>query len=381
MKCILTGKYIEQPIFISANELSITSLGQIVSVRNTIFYNEDIDHLYTLGLKDPTKYYDTEYNIGIDTPTDDQLYSLAENNKKTLRSEHQASTVLRILNPPPGSKILEYGCGKALTSRRIAESNKSVEIFLYDISSNYERFWKKFLSSENFCCYNLNEQWKGKFDYIVSFFVLEHVVDPVKVITEMYDFLNENGKVYILVPCVFQNPVDFILTDHLHHYSITSLVFLLNKVGFAVSYYSTTDHHSSLVIVGSKEKNYDQIGVKKNHLFSQKVTELKSYWCSIETKLLAFEEKVKGKPFAIYGAGTYGSYVYSTLLDKENLLCFIDRDPSLHGQNKFDVITLSPNDIPDKTEVIYVALNPKIGLKVINEIDSFKKKSFEFFFI
>ena len=102
-------------------------------------------------------------------------------------------------------KILDFGCGAGgfldLISKHAKEAN-GVELEEALEKSFIKRNLKVFKN------YNLAIQSKKKWDIVTAFHVVEHLSDPIKVLSELTNLLSKNGKLYIEVP----NSEDALLT-------------------------------------------------------------------------------------------------------------------------------------------------------------------------
>ena len=64
------------------------------------------------------------------------------------------------------------------------------------------------------------------FDLIMSFHVMEHLVDPVFVLEKLCKFAKPNGKIFLHIPI---DDVEFDNLDHYHFFSIKSLRHLMSE--------------------------------------------------------------------------------------------------------------------------------------------------------
>jgi len=95
------------------------------------------------------------------------------------------------------NKVLEIGCGKGATLLELKRSGKAKYIVGVDIVDLYqEKFLDKFI-----CCNIENEIYKlpfseNFFDVIICADVLEHLIDPWKVVKGLKKYLKSNGCFY-----------------------------------------------------------------------------------------------------------------------------------------------------------------------------------------
>ncbi len=80
----LTGKEIENFIYHSINDKSITSLSEIYNGPTIVYLDEEIGHLQTQEIESIENYYDEQYQFFNASDEDDILYKI-ENGKEIFR--------------------------------------------------------------------------------------------------------------------------------------------------------------------------------------------------------------------------------------------------------------------------------------------------------
>lgn len=142
---------------------------------------------------------------------------------------------------PENSKVFDIGCNDA----KILNFLKNVDYYCTDISSNSNSKKIKFKQTD------LNKDElpfkKEKFDFILLLDILEHVVNPQKLLFESKQRLKPKGKLIITLPNDYHllNKVRFVfnkhLTEnpfapygHLHYFPIKSGEKFLISNGFVI---------------------------------------------------------------------------------------------------------------------------------------------------
>lgn len=97
--------------------------------------------------------------------------------------------------------IVEIGCGHGLISGYVHSAGKKIEACdISNVSLNYAR--KKF-PRINFFIHDIEKSpLKKKYDGIILFGILEHLFDYDIAIRNVYKSLNENGLIFIQIPCI-----------------------------------------------------------------------------------------------------------------------------------------------------------------------------------
>ena len=97
-------------------------------------------------------------------------------------------------NPP--KRILEFGCGSGFISAYLKELYPSTEVVCTEIYT--DKKWERY-SNISFNVLDISKDdysHLGKFDYIMSFVVFEHVRLPYECLQSLYNLLEPNGQLY-----------------------------------------------------------------------------------------------------------------------------------------------------------------------------------------
>ena len=377
IKSALTGKIIEQPIYKSTGNRSITSLSEIYNGPTEVYLDEEIGHLQTLEIESIDKYYDKEYKFFNQSDEDDVLYNVI-NGKEIFRQQHQVDTLALKIEMKPGMHILDYGCGKGTVLKRLLEKKYDIIPYLFDVSESYVHLWNKFVKPERYASYQTRPEWKAQFDLITSFFAFEHTPDPIKELNSIRDLLKKDGLIYIIVPNIFENKGDFIVADHIHHYSEISLRYIFAKSGFETLEIDTKSHFAAFIAICKKTSDEPISFELAQNTLADTISEYRliaNYWNTIQLKIKEFEFNLNDQKAAIYGAGVYGNFIATTIKDLSNIECFIDQNPLLHGKNMLGKPILHPEELSKDIKAIYIGLNPLIARQAIENIGSWENSN------
>ena len=136
---------------------------------------------------------------------------------KVYRFDHQVKTLQRIVDLKTNANILDYGCAKSSTLKKLYDERKDITPHVFDVSDQYRKYWNLFVDQKNQACYNIPLEWEKKFDLVTSFFSLEHASKPNDFLTKVYSILNEDGVFYCIVPDWQKNIADAIVVLSLIH--------------------------------------------------------------------------------------------------------------------------------------------------------------------
>jgi ubiquinone/menaquinone biosynthesis C-methylase UbiE len=119
--------------------------------------------------------------------------------KTSLKREGYLKIVKKIITElPPGSKILDVGCGKGAYLKDINRIRSDLELYGVDIG-NVKEFLPDYINFEVSSGDDLPFE-DEKFDLIICFHVLEHVLNPMDFLREFNRVLKNEGLVYVEMP-------------------------------------------------------------------------------------------------------------------------------------------------------------------------------------
>lgn len=379
IKCNVCNQSLSHKVYDTLGSTSITSVCTTVESPTEVYYCGSCGHVQTLEMPDELSYYDETYNFLAESEEEDQIY-VVENGEVVYRTQHQVTTLLSKMDLSSDVRILDYGCAKSSTMRELTNRELSITPYLFDISERYTPYWKEFIEEGKWATYQVPEQWSNHFDVVTSFFSLEHISKLSDTLQSIKRVLVENGSLYAIIPNTQTNPADLIVVDHPNHFTRSSLERLLLDNGFSIQEIDDTSHRGAYVVI-AKNKAPAKTPSVSNESVEKEIVTIGEFWKSAAIRVKEFEQSIKGKPSAVYGAGFYGSFLASNLASLQSVKCFVDQNPFLEGTTLIEKPIVFPKDLPDDVAAVYVALNPKHSRKIIENIESFANRNFSYFYI
>jgi len=386
MKCNVCKTGLTKPLYESDCGQSLTSLCEIYDGITRVWACSTCGHLQSDELDNVDAYYDHEYTILVESDEEDQIYEVC-GGKPVYRTQHQVATFLDKMDLPADAKLLDYGCAKGSTIKALLQHGLDIDACLFDVSERYIPFWKNFIPETNWAIYRPKDTWKAYFDVVTSFFSLEHIVQPALAVCNVVDLLKPGGYFYCVVPNVLTNTADFIVVDHVNHFTKPSLTWLLEGAGLEVVEIDDTAHRGAFVIVAKKleagasgERSYQSsLTVEETVAQLENVAE---YWRGAEANVRAFEAALDADAGrAIYGSGFYGAFIASCLLHPEKVHCYLDQNPFLQGRIMNGKPVMAPVDLSADIKVLFVGLNPAHARKIIASVELLKQRALHYFFL
>lgn len=129
--------------------------------------------------------------------------------RESERLEDQADTLSEILHYdtefPPGSEVLEAGCGVGAQTIILAKNSPEANITSVDISPESLSSAKNLIENEKIVNVTFKQAdimdlpfEKESFDHIFVCFVLEHLLDPVLALKELKKYLKKGGSITVI---------------------------------------------------------------------------------------------------------------------------------------------------------------------------------------
>jgi SAM-dependent methyltransferase len=384
MFCNICKKEFEGPLYESPDDFSITTMNKLVPGKTRVYYCRFCGHLQTSELPNLKDYYAHEYEINLASEDDDQIYRVVDG-KPVFRADHQATVLLSKANLFPGCRVLDYGCAKAPTLKKVLAVHPDIEAFLFDVTDKYVPFWRRFPKQPSWSVHEPDPAWSGTLDVVLSFYALEHVADLHSALTNVKSLLKPGGMFYFIVPNVYANTADFIVADHINHFSPGSLRELLARNGFDEIDVDAASHDAAFVVTARVKTGNSAKNEEKNFEEAERYSaarEMARYWSAISRRIREFETGMKTTDVvAIYGAGFYGNLIASLLANPRRVACFVDQNPHLQGSIVCGKKVLPPRELPPEVTHVIVGLNPQKARFIIDSIESWRGRKLSCFYL
>lgn len=364
MHCNVCQAPLGEPIYQAHSDQALSTMSELHSSRLRVWACGACGHLCGEPLPDTKGYYESDYRILLDHDDEDQIYEV-QDGRITYRTDHQLSTLLDKLKLPAGTIFLDYGCAKGAMPKRLLAHHPELQVHLFDVTETYRAHWDRLVPSERQATHTTPEQWNGRFDVVTSFFALEHIPTPCATVAHVATLLKEGGTFYGIVPDTFGNPADFVVLDHVNHFTAESLHHLLSTHGFSQINIDASAHRGALVFTARK----GQAATARPDLSAvlARAQKLAQYWDRLDECIHAAEDAAGDSPTAIYGSGFYGAYIASHLRHLDRVQCFLDRNPYQQGKTLFGKPILAPAELPSGVRALHVGLNPLIARAALAE--------------
>lgn len=375
--CRVCGGDIER-LFEGQGHESLTSSAMIVPGRTVIDLCLSCGHASTHPIADLQSYYSSEYNFLAQERDQDDLYE-RKVERNVYRSEQQAAIVEAKIDCSRVLSVLDFGCAKAQSLCLLTQRHKNLSPFVFDVSDSYRKFWDEFVPPAQQASFKVPESWAV--DLILSFFVLEHVPDPVDFLVLMRRLLRPQGQLLLIVPNMVTNISDMLVVDHINHFSRASLVGAFSKAGFGGVEVDDASFRGAFVVTARNTQAALNI-VTDGADSVRSALQVRDAWLAVTSKVRSFEAAQSvDQTSAIYGSGIYGLYIATCLRHPARLTCFLDQNPYRNGLSFLGAPVLPVSDVSDEISAVYVGLNPQIAHDVIRGVPELARRPREYVFL
>lgn len=380
-RCNVCGCSFREPIFQSSGRMSITSLARLIEGSTTVYLCECCSHVQSASLPELERYYASDYRILVDSDEEDQIYEVVDG-KPLFRFDHQLRTLLAKISISDSALLLDYGCAKSATVRKLLERRPDIQPHFFDVSDDYIQFWERMAPSEAWAVMSMRAEWRERFDVVTSFFSLEHVEDVAAALSEVRSALKPGGTFYMIVPNLLTNIADFVVVDHINHFTEHSLVRALANANLELVEVDAQAHRGAFVVTARRALADQRAAPAAGAGIAPEVHRIADFWSEVGRRIAGAEEDLPADSrSAIYGAGFYGTYIGASLNHPDRVDCYVDQNPFLQGKSLFDKPILAPAELPGDVGHIYVGLNPAIARRTMQALTAWSGRRLRYTFL
>lgn len=376
--CRVCGGKIAAPAY-EAPAPALTSIMTLIDIPTRVYVCDGCGHAQCDEIPDIEAFYDTGYRISLSTEDHDQIFAVKPDGTIVYRTDHQAELSRNLLDLQQGAKLLDYGAAKATTLRKVFAARPDIEPHVFDVSADYAPAWDGWIAPDAQATYEVPEAWSGRFDAAMSHFVIEHVADPVGFIRGIHKLLKPGGALLLSMPDASANPGDMTVADHVNHFSEASLRRALTAGGFEVATLDAASFPGAFFVVAIRSET-PVTQEQDSALVRQAVErglEICDFWRTSAAGLEKRATDFRGRKAAIYGAGFYGSWIFSRIGNEVEMTAFLDQNPNMQNAVHFGHPVIAPTAIGDDAEALFIGLNPLKARAAIDNMPYLHKPGLE----
>ena len=338
------------PRFVVPSDYLLDAAYDVVCCANCggAFADTDVtQERYDQFYADASKYADTRISSGAGVLAWDDT-----------RLEEMARTILRFV-PDQNARILDIGCAAGGLLRCLGELGYR-RLYGIDPAEACVAASGQLpgVTAAVGSLFNIPPGF-GSAECVVLSHVLEHVRDVSRAIRQLHEIVAPRGLVYVEVPDAtryhefISAPFQDFNTEHINHFSATTLTRALEEGGFAVDYVGTKVIESSpavpypaLFVVAQR---VDQGGRDIAHVRDDALcTDLRRYIDRSQERVNDIDAHLREvlagtSALIVWGVGqTTMKLLNLTILGKMPIVAFVDGNPIHHGKRLVDAPVLAP---------------------------------------
>src|SRR5574340_492715 len=291
--------------------------------------------------------------------------------KSTGRPRRRSDVLMERLSaggylPAKGSE-LDVGCGNGVTLASMNAKFPEWSLSGYELGDSTLPNLSRIPRFESLYTKSLTTISRT-FDFVTMIHSLEHFPVPKDALDSLASIVGD-GRLFIEVCNVEQNPFDILVADHLAHFSPASLSHLLNKAGFEVLDVSTDWVPKEVSLIARKSENPGSSGAVPPGSSGKDVSRRISNYVRWLHGMadIAHELARGGKPLGIFGTSIAATWLGSQL--EGSISFFVDEDESRVGKIHLGRPIVRPAGVPVGS-VVYLALAPVIAKHISDKLSA-----------
>jgi SAM-dependent methyltransferase len=179
----------------------------------------------------------------------------------------------------------------------------------------------------------------GRFSVCAMMHSLEHIPDPLALLADVRNLLDDKGLLFVQVPDTENSPFDFLVADHLIHFTRSSLFGLVSRAGFLPEILVNDVVPKEITFLGSRHSlSVPTIDPNDGIQTARKTVR----W--LADVFAQVGSLAKDRPIGVFGTSIAGMAIYGSV--RNHVSFFVEEDPSRIGKCFDGKPILSPSAIP-----------------------------------
>lgn len=262
----------------------------------------------------------------------------------------------------PTGRMLDVGCGNGATIRAFGQVMPGWKKAGTEFDDKYRREVEAIPNTEPLHV-GAVENVAGSFDVVTMIHVLEHIVDPVEVLTTLRGKLALGGLLLIEVPHHPANPFELLIADHRTHFTADSLGRALSAAGYEIVSVAEDWIPKELSVVARPAAAAPAPGPPGEALAARERIVASIAW--LRQTAARLRECAAGGPLGLFGTSIAGTWLTGEAADA--VAFFVDEDPNRIGRSYLGRPVHGPGDVPAGSRV-FVGLPPAVAAGVCGRL-------------
>ena len=278
------------------------------------------------------------------------------------RSDVLADRLAATNGVPSSGKLVDIGCGTGVTLKVFSERG-GWQLHGLDQDQRNLPFLEKLPGFVALHTCALSEL-PGCFDLITMVHSLEHFPEPAAVLRDLRSRVAPGGRLLIQVPNAEANPFEYLVADHMIHFSAATLAVLAARAGFA------TDPPSASLSNDWIAKELSLITEPASEISpaidtavdqGQQVRGQIEWLWQLVREAESAARRVESRRFGLFGSSIAATWLAGVLGDRISF--FVEEDANRIGREHLGRPILGVDQVPAGA-LVYIALAPVIAANV-----------------
>jgi SAM-dependent methyltransferase len=207
-----------------------------------------------------------------------------------------------------------------------------------------------------------------QFDVLSMVHTLEHFAEPLATLRKLRSKLAPAGRLFVQVPNAEVNPFDYLIADHMMHFTPLSLGSLVAAAGYQVDCLSIwVPKELSLVAQAALHAPTAPAPAPAAAIIDAVEAQISWLRRFMDAASEVSTEDRAGREFGLFGTSIAGTWLAGVLGDRVTF--FVDEDPHRVGRTHMGRPILSPSQVPPRS-VVFIALTPAVAAPIAERFSS-----------
>ena len=278
------------------------------------------------------------------------------------RSEVLLDGLAALPGMPQFGKALDVGCGTGGTLKALSKRG-GWRLYGLETDSKNLPFLAPIEGFENLYTCAIADL-PERFDLVTMVHALEHFPEPLATMRQLHDKIAPGGRLFVEVPNAEANPFDYLIADHMMHFTASSLSGLAAQAGFAIDCLTSAWVTKELSLTarpsskGSPVFSMEAASQAADHVRSQ-INWLQRF---VET---AQKAAARSSNFGLFGTSIAATWLCGVLGDAVSF--FVEEDPNRVGRSYLGRPVIRPGEVRPGS-VVFLALVPEIAVHITGRL-------------
>lgn len=262
--------------------------------------------------------------------------------------------------------MLDIGTGSGVMLDAAHAQFSQWQLYAHDVSDHHADFLMQKLPLSGFIAGELDgqvtQQYQHHFHVISMIHVLEHVLNPQELLSQIAALLTDDGVLLIQVPFILENPWDLGIYDHVQHFDVVTLCRLVEQV-FPYVELMQSPIQKEITLVATKSlhhQSFNQAEHSQSLRFSQSNLATHAHYAqplaSIRDELQRLQQQLLGSAMCVLlGTGPAAGLLLSSAKQWQlhlKIVAIVDEDERKWGSEFGGVRVIAPADMPADAELL-----------------------------